>query len=109
MAYGEWDLKAWHEIPIGSIVTEAGSSKVNKTGSWRMLRPVLNYDKCTHCLICWIFCPDDSIPVNPQERFETDFEYCKGCGICAVECPYNALEMVPEMEIKLKELEKELG
>jgi len=38
-----YQLKPWHEIPIGSIVPEAGSSKVNHTGSWRMLRPVLNY------------------------------------------------------------------
>lgn len=98
-------LKKWFEIPIGSIVDEAGSSMMNNTGSWRMLRPVLNTDKCTNCLICWIFCPDDSIPVNREQRFETDFVYCKGCGICAVECPYGALEMVSEMEIKLKEIE----
>ncbi len=100
-----YELKKWFEIPIGSIVPEAGSSMMNNTGSWRMLRPVLNTEKCTNCLICWIFCPDDSIPVNREQRFETDFYYCKGCGICAVECPYGALEMVPEMEIKLKELE----
>jgi len=100
-----YELKKWFEIPIGSIVAETGSSMINNTGSWRMLRPVLNTEKCTNCLICWIFCPDDSIPVNREQRFETDFTYCKGCGICAVECPYDALEMVPEMEIKLKELE----
>ena len=49
-----YELKKWYEIPIGSIVPEAGSSMINNTGSWRMLRPVLNTEKCTNCLICWI-------------------------------------------------------
>jgi len=27
----------------------------NKTGSWRNVRPVINYEKCINCFICWKF------------------------------------------------------
>ena len=25
----------------------------NKTGKWRSIRPVVDYSKCTSCMICW--------------------------------------------------------
>lgn len=74
----------------------------NKTGSWRLLEPVVENPKCTGCKICWQFCPDDCIerlvvdksapPSTP--RIVIDMEYCKGCGICARECPTKAIVMV---------------
>jgi len=59
-----------------------------KTGKWRTLRPELDKEKCTNCLLCWMYCPDMSVKVNAEgKREDFDFDYCKGCGICALECP----------------------
>jgi 2-oxoacid:acceptor oxidoreductase delta subunit (pyruvate/2-ketoisovalerate family) len=74
----------------------------NKTGTWRMLDPVVNQEQCIGCKICWQFCPDDCIerlqvdkdaPAGTP-RILIDMEYCKGCGICAHECPKQAITMV---------------
>jgi pyruvate ferredoxin oxidoreductase delta subunit len=74
------------KLEIGAVVTAPGSSVKNKTGGWRALRPVWNKEKCTQCMICWVFCPDMSIPQKGGKRLETDFDFCKGCGICKTEC-----------------------
>jgi len=71
------------------------TSKKNKTGSWRTLKPVIDKDICTRCMICWKFCPDDCIKINDDD-IEINYDYCKGCGICANECRRGAIEMVME-------------
>jgi pyruvate ferredoxin oxidoreductase delta subunit len=77
----------WREMNIGGIVLEPGSSAEYNTGSWRSQRPVHDMDKCTHCLICWVNCPDASIIVKNGRWIEFDYKHCKGCGICASVCP----------------------
>ena len=76
------------------IPKSTGSMLINKTGSWRSSRPVIDEGKCTGCLICWKFCPDACI--EPGEKPKINLDYCKGCGICAEECPFDAIEMVRE-------------
>ena len=66
-----------------------------QTGSWRSARPVVDTEKCTHCRICWIYCPDAAI--DPQTA-NVNLTYCKGCGICARECPVKAITMEEESE-----------
>jgi len=74
-----------------------GSSRMNKTGSWRVFRPVVDHEKCKKCGTCWLVCPDNAMKkINGGEKYEPDLDYCKGCGICAHECPVNAIEMVEE-------------
>ena len=80
----------------GGIITEPGSTKKNKTGGWRALKPVWDKKKCTQCMLCWQYCPDNAIPQKNGKRLETNFDYCKGCGICAEECPVKAIKMVKE-------------
>jgi len=53
-------------------------------------------DKCTQCLLCWVFCPDTSVMVADEKVYDFDYDHCKGCGVCAHECPADAIEMVPE-------------
>lgn len=65
-----------------------------KTGLWRVHRPVIDYSKCTSCLLCWLYCPEGAI--TPGERPTVDYDYCKGCGICSEECPTGAIRMVKE-------------
>lgn len=85
--------KGWKEIPIGGMITEAGSSEKFKTGDWKSFTPVWNPDKCTHCMICVAYCPEDCIPRNEGKRTETDFSVCKGCGICENVCPVKCISM----------------
>ena len=92
----DMDLSSWRAIPIGGTITKAGNSVQYETGDWRALRPVVDMEKCTHCMICWIFCPDSAILVEDMRFAGFALTHCKGCGICAVECPPKAIEMVDE-------------
>ena len=65
-------------------------------GGWRSERPYRDDDKCTQCLLCWVWCPDTSVVVADEKVVDFDMQHCKGCGICAHECPADAIEMVPE-------------
>jgi len=91
------EKEGWRELPIG-LVTESGSSKKFETGDWRSEKPIWDEKKCTHCLICWIYCPDSAIIVKDGKVQDIDYRYCKGCGICAEECPpkIQAIKMVRE-------------
>lgn len=92
---GEW---TWRELPQGTIIPEAGNAHYYKTGSWRSQLPILDRDKCTHCLLCWIYCPDNAVIIEEEKIVGFDMDHCKGCGICAVECPPKAITMVAEGE-----------
>jgi pyruvate ferredoxin oxidoreductase delta subunit len=87
---------AWQELEIGAAVSETGSSREYKTGTWRSLRPVVNKTQCIRCGVCWLYCPDASIVRSEEGHFEADLDYCKGCGICARECPVGCISMVGE-------------
>jgi 2-oxoacid:acceptor oxidoreductase delta subunit (pyruvate/2-ketoisovalerate family) len=63
------------------------------TGSWRVLRPEIDLEKCNLCLLCWVFCPEGVMRQEP-EGLSVDLDYCKGCGICAYECRRGAIHMV---------------
>jgi len=71
-----------------------GSMRMNKTASWRSIRPVLIEEKCKRCMICWKFCPEPAIfPTDPPT---IDYDYCKGCGVCSQECAVKAIRMERE-------------
>lgn len=97
-------IKGWKERLIGGIIDKPGSSREYETGEWRSFRPVLDKQKCINCMICWVFCPDESILVENGEVVGIDYYHCKGCGICAKECPKDALQMRPEEEFRKEEL-----
>jgi len=81
--------------------SESGPGDAGKTGSWRIVRPVIDASICTpgkrkaaSCYICWLYCPDGVITQGFPPTI--DLQYCKGCGICAQECPTKAITMVEE-------------
>ncbi len=88
----------WQELEIGAAVSETGSSREYKTGTWRSLRPVVDKTQCIRCGVCWLYCPDASIVQSEEGHFEANLDYCKGCGICARECPVGCISMVGEEE-----------
>lgn len=80
----------------GAVITEPGSSKNNKTGGWRSLRPVVIEEKCIKCGICWSFCPDIAIKMDSKRGAVIDYDFCKGCGICSQVCPVKCVHMEKE-------------
>ena len=92
------DELTWKDLQIGAIIVEPGNASQYQTGTWRSQKPIMDFDKCNKCGLCYIFCPDGCFEENTEGYFEIDMFYCKGCGICAVECPKDAITMVEEEE-----------
>jgi 2-oxoacid:acceptor oxidoreductase delta subunit (pyruvate/2-ketoisovalerate family) len=101
MSATEHEKPGWKTLPLGDVL-EAGTAHAFKTGDWRSYRPVHDPEKCTHCLICWIYCPDSAILAKDGTFAGFDMDHCKGCGICAAVCPpkASAIKMVDEREFK---------
>jgi 2-oxoisovalerate ferredoxin oxidoreductase delta subunit len=83
------------EMPLASI--SVGDMGWNRTGSWRSVKPIIDYEACINCMQCWKSCPDVSIRIE-EETPVINYTYCKGCGICAEECPVDAITL--EREVK---------
>ncbi|MBW9141707.1 MAG: 4Fe-4S binding protein [Candidatus Aramenus sp.] len=82
------------EIPVA----KPAKGSAGKTGTWRVLRPVIRYDKCTRCRLCIMYCVENTIDQEPNLYPKIDYDYCKGCGVCAQVCPTKAILMVPEVK-----------
>ncbi len=85
----EWT--PWQDMTPGGEIYEGGTSQLVNTGDWRTITPVWKPDACKQCLLCGLYCPDSSIPVQDKKREDFDFMHCKGCGICATVCPFGAI------------------
>ena len=90
------EMPGWKKMAPGGLIRERGNAVEYRTGIWRDQKPVADIAKCTHCMICWLFCPEGTIETAEGKFLGFDLEHCKGCGICAVECPPKAIKMVPE-------------
>ncbi len=88
--------QVWKNIPTGGLELDPGSTKRVRTGEWRSELPIIDFSKCTHCMICWVDCPDACFEVTDTKLAGVDLEHCKGCGICASVCPVHCITMVPE-------------
>ena len=105
-------LPKWHEFREGVVVEapvrhfEMGprgqSRNLNfKRGTTKTLRPVVRFDLCIGCTLCWLDCPDECFDPVEGKLYDVNYEYCVGCGKCAVICP------VPECIIMVDELKFE--
>ncbi|MDH5535268.1 MAG: 2-oxoacid:acceptor oxidoreductase family protein [Betaproteobacteria bacterium] len=86
--------------PPGGILPEPGNMAWNDLSASRTgLMPVLDRDKCIHCGVCDLVCPDFCLTWGAGEeggKFERelmgiDYRYCKGCLRCIESCPSGAL------------------
>jgi|DewCreStandDraft_5_1066085.scaffolds.fasta_scaffold00817_19 2-oxoacid:acceptor oxidoreductase delta subunit (pyruvate/2-ketoisovalerate family) len=87
----------WQDLDAGPVLPGETSRRF-LTGDWRERRPHLDLDRCVHCLLCWLYCPDSSVLVAGGRVVGIDLDYCKGCGVCAAVCPPSAaaIAMVEE-------------
>src|SRR6516164_6305498 len=72
-----------------------------KKWSTRTMRPVVNFDTCIKCTLCWLQCPDSCFDVTPEGLYDANMEACCGCGVCEAVCPVKeCVTMVNETEFK---------
>lgn len=84
---------------FGPLVSKPGTSRQNKTGSWRTeLRPKFLQKNCIACKMCVAVCPEACVKGDAKNTYTCDFTYCKGCGLCAAVCPKADIVMVKEEE-----------
>ncbi len=90
----------WHEMVSGGYIPQAGNALEYIVSGWRSQRPVRDEEECIDCLFCWVYCPDNAVPVKDESVIGQgfDLDHCKGCGICAAVCPKDCIEMKPESE-----------
>ena len=92
----------WTTMRPGIIVDARKPGERNpyyKKYGARTMRPVVNFDTCIKCTMCWLDCPDECFEVTPEGHYEVVYEACIGCGICAQVCPVkDCIVMVDEMK-----------
>jgi len=102
----------WIDLPfenasISNLAIHAGATSVKvRTGLWRTMRPVINYENCSGCAwICSTYCPDGAINVRADGYPDIDYDHCKGCLICVAQCPPHAIESIAEHVARAQESE----
>ena len=92
----------WTKMRPGIIVEARRPGERNpyyKKYGARTMRPVVNFDTCIKCTMCWLDCPDECFEVTPEGHYEVVYEACIGCGICAQVCPVkDCIVMVDELK-----------
>src|SRR5438046_10194150 len=53
----------------------------------RTMRPVVDFETCVKCNLCWIACPDSVFAVMPDGTFVANVEGDCGCGVCDADWP----------------------
>lgn len=103
-------LPKWNEFNEGAAVKAvARGSKLGTGGQSRNTqflrgtaksqRPVIRFDLCTKCTLCWLECPDECFDLTSEGYYDVAYQYCVGCGKCADVCPVKeCIVMIDDME-----------
>jgi 2-oxoacid:acceptor oxidoreductase delta subunit (pyruvate/2-ketoisovalerate family) len=100
--FGTINVPEHRAVPFGAITpAPVRQQELFITSNWRIVRPVIDHEKCTRCFTCYIACPDACWSFNEkEEKMEWNWKFCKGCQICINECPADALKAVPELDFE---------
>ena len=109
-----FDLPGWKTMEEGLVIRgieqgggfrggdagyEPKRNEVFKKWSTRTMRPVVNFETCIKCTLCWLQCPDTCFDITPDGLYDANMESCCGCGVCEAVCPVpNCITMVNEAE-----------
>jgi pyruvate ferredoxin oxidoreductase delta subunit len=116
----KFDLPKWHEMGEGIAIPSirAGKAVEDPTShvmggyrpdrnptfkkyTTRTMRPVVNFETCIKCTLCWLQCPDSCFDVTPEGLYDANMQACCGCGVCEAVCPVKeCVTMVNETEFK---------
>ena len=98
----QFEKPGWTKMRPGIVVDARKPGERNpyyKKYGARTMRPVVNFDTCIKCTMCWLDCPDECFEVTPEGHYEVVYEACIGCGICAQVCPVkDCIVMVDELK-----------
>jgi pyruvate ferredoxin oxidoreductase delta subunit len=114
----EFEMPKWTEmregiaipaIPRGHQMKDPDTGKMGgfqpernptfKKFTTRTMRPVVDFDTCIKCTLCWLQCPDSVFDVTPDGLYDANMEACCGCGVCEAVCPVsNCVTMVNETQ-----------
>lgn len=102
----DWIVLPFESAEISSPSVHAAATSVKvRTGLWRTMRPVINYEKCSGCWwVCSTYCPDGAINVRKDHKPDIDYDHCKGCLVCVAQCPPHAIEAIAEHEAQKEEI-----
>ena len=109
-----FDLPGWTQMEEGLVIRaipQGGGFRGGEGGyepkrnpyfkkySTRSMRPVVDFDTCIKCTLCWLQCPDTCFDVTPDGLYDVNMESCCGCGVCEAVCPVpDCITMVNEAE-----------
>ena len=109
-----FDLPGWTKMEEGLVVRaipQGGGWRGGEGGyepqrnpyfkkySTRSMRPVIDFDTCIKCTLCWLQCPDTCFDVTPDGLYDANMESCCGCGVCEAVCPVpDCVTMVNEAD-----------
>ena len=82
------------QIPTSGAALQADAKPPQPTpGAWKPWFPVIDYDRCTHCMQCLSFCLFDVYGVSAERKIQVQNpRNCKtDCPACARVCPENAI------------------
>ena len=100
--FGTINVPEDRAVPFGAITpAPVRQQELFITSNWRIVRPVIDDEKCTRCFTCYVACPDSCWSFNEkEEKMEWNWKFCKGCQICVRECPADALSAAPELDFE---------
>ena len=52
-----------------------------KKYSTRTMRPVINFDTCSKCTLCWLNCPATCFDITQDGCYDSNMDACSGCGV----------------------------
>jgi pyruvate ferredoxin oxidoreductase delta subunit len=105
-------LPKWSEFREGAVIPavergfEVGPRGQSRNpdfrrGTSKTSRPVVRFDLCSKCTLCWLGCPDECFDPAPDGFYDVDYQYCVGCGKCAEVCPVQeCIVMVDELRFE---------
>ena len=112
----KFELPGWKDMEQGVVIRgiEAGGgfrggeggyqpvrNEVFKKFSTRSMRPVINFETCIKCTLCWLQCPDTCFDVTPDGLYDANMDSCCGCGVCEAVCPVpDCVTMVSEADFE---------
>jgi pyruvate ferredoxin oxidoreductase delta subunit len=90
-------------VPRGFKMGPRGQTRNDafKRGTTKTHRPVIRFDLCIKCTLCWYDCPDECFDPTDDGLYDVNYEVCVGCHKCAEVCP------VPECIVMVDELKFE--
>ncbi len=92
----------YETAPIGGVIPNPGNTAWNDLSTSRMgWIPLLDMDRCIHCGLCDVVCPDFCLVWETKEAGDVrlqgvDYRYCKGCLRCVETCSTGAFQKEAE-------------